>query len=226
MALAMYSNENKQRLLPEWTGTSVAPTWHFMIKPYLGYGLNSQTIGNEQMRDAIFSCPSAIGKDTPDADNSPAVSPVEQYFTNHSTLGKVQGSYGINRWSYDRSKKDNVAGGGTPDSRTKYWFYYYSLDRGVPMTFTSLANSQKYGDIPLFFDCRWRDSRPSSNTEKYYTDPTVTGDMSLVAINRHGKYVNVTFMDGSTRTIPLPELWAIKWHATWNKPATLPPVPW
>ena len=222
-ALQMYNNENKHRLLPEWTGSSIAPTWHYMIKPYLGYGLNSTTIGNEQMRNAIFSCPSASGKDTPDSDNSPAGSPFDQYFTNHSSLGRVQAAYGMNRWTYDRTKKDPP---GMPDSPTKYWYYYYTLNRGIPMNFISLANSQKYGDVPLFFDCRWRDARPSSNTEKYYTDPSVTGDMSLVATRRHGKLVNVTYMDGSTRAIPLPELWAAKWHATWSKPATLPPVPW
>jgi prepilin-type N-terminal cleavage/methylation domain-containing protein/prepilin-type processing-associated H-X9-DG protein len=225
MALYMYNTENKYKLLPEWTGTHIAPTWHYMIKPYLGQTLNSPTIGNEEMRNEIFSCPSASIKDTPTSDNSPAVSSVEQYFTNHSTLGRITASYGMNRWTYDRTKKD-LAAGVPPDSPTKYWYYYYTLNRGVPMNFISLANSQKWGDIPLFFDCRWRDSRPSSNSEKYYTDPSVTGDMSLVATNRHGKYVNVTWMDGSTRTIPLPELWAAKWHATWNKPAVLPPVPW
>ena len=50
--------------------------------------------------------------------------------------------------------------------------------------------------------------------------------MSNVAINRHGKYINVSFVDGSTRTIPIQELWTLKWHPTWTAPATLPKVPW
>jgi prepilin-type processing-associated H-X9-DG protein len=56
--------------------------------------------------------------------------------------------------------------------------------------------------------------------------------MSNVATNRHGKYVNVVYVDGSARTIPLPELWAAKWHANWvappkaTPPTPLPPVPW
>jgi len=50
--------------------------------------------------------------------------------------------------------------------------------------------------------------------------------MGLVATMRHGRTANVSFADGSTRTIPLPELWTLKWHPTWTPPADLPKVPW
>jgi prepilin-type processing-associated H-X9-DG protein len=56
--------------------------------------------------------------------------------------------------------------------------------------------------------------------------------MTNVATRRHGKLVNVAFVDGSVRSIQLPELWALKWHPTWvppqqlATPKDLPPVPW
>jgi prepilin-type N-terminal cleavage/methylation domain-containing protein/prepilin-type processing-associated H-X9-DG protein len=220
MAMAMYNMENKDKLIAEWT---VGPMWHYQIKQYLGLQrtqkLTDTNLNNEQTRDKIYQCPSTSDKVTPDADNSPTPTPFEQYFTNHSSFGKVQASYGMNRWTYDPRIKD-LAAGTSPNK--KYWIYYDNT-----VNFLKLTNPSKIGgDVPLFFDCRWREARPSSNTEKYYTDPTVTGDMSLAATNRHGKYTNVVYCDGSARTIPLPELWAAKWHPTWNAPKPLPPVPW
>jgi prepilin-type N-terminal cleavage/methylation domain-containing protein/prepilin-type processing-associated H-X9-DG protein len=232
-AMTMYNQENQYKLIAEWT---VGPMWPYLIKPYLGYRPNQPTsdprLNNEQTRDAIFQCPAAYEKATDDSFNSPAPNPFEQHFTNHSSFGKIQSAYGMNRWLYDRSKKDATDTPGSIDSGSRYFFYYYSYGGTFPprprmsVNFLTLTNSQKFGDIPLFFDCRWRDARPSSNSEKYFLNGEQSGDMDLVATKRHGKYVNISFVDGSARTIPLPELWAAKWHATWNRPATLPPVPW
>ena len=37
-------------------------------------------------------------------------------------------------------------------------------------------------------------------------------DMARFAINRHDKKMNLCFMDGSARAVPLVELWQLKWH--------------
>jgi prepilin-type N-terminal cleavage/methylation domain-containing protein/prepilin-type processing-associated H-X9-DG protein len=229
LAMTMYNNENKHKLIAEWT---VGPLWPYLIKPYLSYGLNAPTINKEQTREQIFICPSAPEKATDDSDKSPAVSPFEQHYTTHSSFGHVQSAYGMNRWLYDRSKKDANDTPGSIDSGSKYWFYYYNYGgvyppkTRMPVNFLTLTSTQKFGEIPLFFDCRWREARPSSNTEKYYWNGEQSGDMDNVATQRHGKFVNVSFVDGSARTMKLPELWGLKWHATWTAPATLPPVPW
>jgi prepilin-type processing-associated H-X9-DG protein len=37
-----------------------------------------------------------------------------------------------------------------------------------------------------------------------------------VCIARHGRAVNVAFLDGHARTVPLPELWKLKWNGVWH----------
>ena len=45
-----------------------------------------------------------------------------------------------------------------------------------------------------------------------------------VCIARHGRAVNVAFLDGHARTVRLEELWRLKWHNAWVDTAvTLPP---
>jgi prepilin-type processing-associated H-X9-DG protein len=36
-----------------------------------------------------------------------------------------------------------------------------------------------------------------------------------VCIARHGRAVNVAFLDGHARTVPLAELWKLKWNNDW-----------
>ncbi|HSV16015.1 MAG TPA: hypothetical protein VLI90_17265 [Tepidisphaeraceae bacterium] len=92
---------------------------------------------------------------------------------------------------------------------------YYSLQK------------PSHGQIPLFFDARWRDARPHKNTEGYWPiDKTTTDGMPEIAIKRHGRVANVSFLDGSTRTIPLPELWNLQWEPARTPPTMLPKVPW
>src|SRR5581483_3655858 len=158
-----------------WTN---GPLWPYLLKPYFDR-LPNASIANTQTRDAILQCPMAPAKFTPDTFNSPAPTAFEAYFTNHSSFGKVQASYGMNRWLYDATLKN----GGT-----KYW-----LGNDPTASYTSLQRP-KNGQIPLFFDCRWREARPSKNTEGYYPIDT-TSDMSNVATQRHGQVVNVSFLD-------------------------------
>jgi prepilin-type processing-associated H-X9-DG protein len=209
----MYNGDYKGKLMAEWTE---GPLWVYQIKPYLGK-LPDKAIKDTETRDRIFSCPSAPEKPTPDADNSPTPSPFAQYFTNHSSMGKIQGSYGMNRWLYDPTIKQQKAG------KTVSKNYWIGTD---PRTnFWKIQKQSNHQAIPLFFDCRWREASPSKNTEQYYpTDPD--DEMGLVANMRHGRTANVSFADGSTRTVPLPELWTLKWTPSWTPPTANPKVPW
>lgn len=36
--------------------------------------------------------------------------------------------------------------------------------------------------------------------------------MARFCMARHSKAINVSFLDGSTRTVKLSNLWALKWH--------------
>jgi prepilin-type N-terminal cleavage/methylation domain-containing protein/prepilin-type processing-associated H-X9-DG protein len=210
--MLMYETDYKGKLIVEWTN---GPLWPYLLKPYFGKIPGNTSTANTQTRDKILLCPMAVDKPTDDSDNAAAPSPFQPYFTNHSSFGKVQAAYGMNRWLYD-TVNPTPKGAGYSDN-TRYW---YVNDKSN--NFWKLQ-SPKRGQIPLFFDCRWREARPNTG-DGYY--PTGGGDMTNLATQRHGKVVNMVFTDGSQRTVNLPDLWSFKWHATWTAPNPLPKVPW
>ena len=46
--------------------------------------------------------------------------------------------------------------------------------------------------------------------------PNFGNDWRRVCVARHKFAVNVGFADGHAETVPLPELWTLKWHRNWN----------
>jgi prepilin-type N-terminal cleavage/methylation domain-containing protein/prepilin-type processing-associated H-X9-DG protein len=226
----MYCNEFKAKFWAKWT---TSPTFHYLLKPYLGYKLNNSSTTREFTYEQIFICPSTSNDARPEQVTTPgatvvnpAPSPFETFITHYGATGFVQSSYGMNRWLWVTNWRNGQ------DVDARYWEQWGAAN-GTSVNFHSLANTQKYGDIPLYFDSRWREANPGNSnwqpgtTNYYYESNSLEGGMTYVATRRHGKYVNVCFVDGSVRTIPLPELWAINWHPTWTYPTTgLPQVPW
>jgi len=215
-ALMMYMNDSKGQLIPEWTN---APVWGYLLRKYLAAGSSNQTVANTQSKEQVYLCPAAPFKEWPEVTtapwNSPAFSPYEPYFTNHSSFGRITGSIGFNRWLYNtvnpiKSRSEN-------NNR-----YFMVVDK--TMTWWKLQRASKGQPLPVFFDSRWRDARPSHTDVGYF--PQATNEMSMIATMRHGRVANLAFVDGSARTIPLPELWTLRWNAQWVTPATLPKVPW
>ena len=110
------------------------------------------------------------------------------------------GSYGLNRWVYNRT--DNQSNDG-------YW-------KG--------RNVKGPHRIPLFQDCSWYGAGPL-----HYDIPpefegqteSGTGDwrdnnMRRVCLNRHNGSTNVVFLDISTRKIGLKALWTLKWNTNFD----------
>jgi len=218
----MYMTDNKGQLIPEWTA---APTWPYLLKKYFGrLPDGSVAVSNTDTRDKILLCPRISEQSYPEVFAAPyngeAVSPFEAYLTNHSSMGRIIASYGYNRYLYNTW--DPPKAGRTQDG------YWYKHDR--KLTFWKLQAS-KYGSIPMFFDARWRDAAVDSTASNLGYYPTIGGtiQMSYVAIRRHHRVTNIAFVDGSARTIRLPELWIQQWSAVYQRrlpPQTLPPVPW
>ena len=46
--------------------------------------------------------------------------------------------------------------------------------------------------------------------------------MQRVCIARHGKRVNVAFLDGHVAAVDLRDLWTLRWHSQWKRPNVLP----
>ena len=84
--------------------------------------------------------------------------------------------------------------------------------------------------IPVFADATWGETFPQE------TDPVPadlnrgagnasTDHLGRVCIVRHGKSVNVSFLDGHAENLKLQQLWTLDWHADWRTPTPLPRIP-
>jgi prepilin-type N-terminal cleavage/methylation domain-containing protein len=228
MAMLMYEQDNKGRLLVAWTK---APIWHYQLKPYFGKLPRNTSAANTEVRDQILKCPAAWEKPTPDSDNKATPSPFQAFFTSYSGGSdpdsgfKVESAYGLNRYLTDASWK-----GIDPTWNAGFFAYSAANPNTANTNFWKLQKSTK-GQIPMFFDCRDRESFVDKNTEGYYYPPNPNSNnsnkgMSLIATKRHGRVVNVAFTDLSVKTAPMPELWSYRWRPDWTPPAKLPAVPW
>ena len=110
-------------------------------------------------------------------------------------------SYSINSWtnnvSHDRG------------ARPEFWFWKTPDGAGRPEI------------VPVFGDATWHDAWPR-HTDMPLPAPLdsapagATGEMNHFCIDRHGGAVDLLFMDWSARKVGLKELWALKWHRSFN----------
>ena len=110
------------------------------------------------------------------------------------------GSYGINRWVYNRKTDQSHDG--------------YFKTRNVAGT----------NQIPLFMDCSWYGAGPLDyDLPPEYEGHTESGtgdwrgdNMRRVCLNRHNAATNGAFLDFSVRRIGLKELWTLKWSTNYK----------
>ena len=225
--MLMYMQDHKGRLIVSWTKS---PVWHYQLKPYFSK-LPKLSPGSTETRDQILKCPAAWEKPTPDSDNAVTPSPFQAFYTSFSggSSGdsgfRVESAYGMNRYLYDGSWQHPA---GTWNSG---FFAYDAARPTAPKTNFWKLQKPSAGQIPMLFDCRWRETYVDSNAEGYYFPPNPKSNnsnkgMSLIATRRHGRVTNVAFTDLSVKTAPLPELWTYRWRPNWTAPQKLPPVPW
>lgn len=122
-------------------------------------------------------------------------------------------SYSINSWTnYMHQDRGD---------RWKEWFWkgVHNTTAVIPGTRTPAGKPVSTNNIPVFGDATWHDAWPR------HTDPPAeypdafgigdrgtTGEMNHFCINRHNGFVNLLFMDWSTRHVGLKENWTLKWH--------------
>ena len=111
------------------------------------------------------------------------------------------GGYGYNNWLEDPR---------VITARRADWF--------VAGTSTDLDTSM----VPIFGDGTWADNgwpeqgntMPIDVYEPHYA--SASGWMKRYCLDRHFLKINVTFLDGSVRAVPLPQLWDLHWSRQWN----------
>ncbi len=111
---------------------------------------------------------------------------------------KFLGSYGTNGWVHK--------------GEGQTWGYNYQ-DHWEQMSVKGA------GDIPLMLDCTWVAGYPLDTDEPTPADQyySWTRQMSRYCFERHKGVINASFMDGSTRAVPLAGLWTLKWHRSFKR---------
>jgi prepilin-type N-terminal cleavage/methylation domain-containing protein/prepilin-type processing-associated H-X9-DG protein len=111
-------------------------------------------------------------------------------------------SYGANCWIYDPNT-NNIQG----RSEALHWRRYSDV------TQPSLT--------PLFLDSIWRgggpyEDNPPPDYNGQWEGTKVNTEMTLFAVERHAKGVNILFFDGSVRYSRARDLWQLPWHQNWD----------
>jgi len=138
---------------------------------------------------------------------------------NYSSFSPEQrqnyGSYGTNLWLSPAISTSKPGWGfGYSDNVKAHW---------------GKADASNSSNIPVIGDCAWFGVEPqdlSTGGVKGQVPPTDdffkeakrtynsvwTEYMSRVCMNRHSRYVNWGFLDGSAKKVKLNDLWSLKWH--------------
>jgi len=112
-------------------------------------------------------------------------------------------SYSINSWTNSMTKDRG--------DRKMEWFW------------KNTQNVKGANQIPVFGDATWHDAWPLHTDQPVdYPDAFgignkgTTGEMNHFCIDRHDGFINLLFIDWSTRKIGLKELWTLRWHRAFD----------
>ena len=113
------------------------------------------------------------------------------------------GSYSLNEWIYD---SDDTGSGRRLE---EYW---------------RSTNHKGLNNVPVMADGAWRadgqpyetDAPPQYDGEPRSGVGTSGDEIRIFSINRHDGFVNVLFMDWTTRKVGIKELWTLKWNTDYN----------
>jgi len=215
MGMRLYSENNKGRA-PAF-GMAAGDYWQYKIAPYL----NSKEYAKDPVKAlksgmATMLCPST--KRQP-----PGITSMGIYY-NYGTAklawrnlegtgtgsGYSDGSYGLNLWL----APEFTAFSGAFPTR-KCWPMYSVVPRAA--------------SVPVFGDCNWVGGWPDG--DNFATRNTDTGiqwgasnqeNLGRYLLSRHGRAINVAFVDGHGEKVPLYKLWDLKWCVGYKKTYTIP----
>jgi prepilin-type N-terminal cleavage/methylation domain-containing protein/prepilin-type processing-associated H-X9-DG protein len=142
-------------------------------------------------------------------------------------------SYCMNGWLY-RTLKVNSSGS---EQDAKPYVVGAWSDPNALQYFITNPNGAKGAEfIPIFGDGTWADSWPQANnkpprnlydggaeSQNQFTQANKSF-MARYVIARHGKKVNMVFLDGHVDQMQLSKLWQLKWHEGYNT-GTVTPAP-
>jgi prepilin-type N-terminal cleavage/methylation domain-containing protein/prepilin-type processing-associated H-X9-DG protein len=214
-SFVMYTLDHKGKYSPYFSGgggTSFAWQWMWQMKRY---GSN----------DSCRLCPEA-------STSNPNITSGDQWGgafmcwgpsggqIKEPVTGKGStGSYGINGYIYRLGSTHGDDAGlrsHIPSGLTDAVFWDLPIKRSA--------------EVPFAGDCIWENCWPNPNDTPeqnlfYHPYNPPGGMMNRFCIARHGKAVNIAFVDGHVATVPLKDLWTLQWYYGWKRPVTLPTIP-
>ena len=177
--------------------------------------------------DEFRLCPSAKKPKEPAGMGSASSAWGGVIFQGHGFTGDVSrnfGSYGTNLWINSVEE-------------TTGWM-------GMPQRQWQTTTQKQMSQIPMILDCVWFGTNfvtiddPAFSSQAGSVPPSrdfyeqmspLTPEWGWlsgrVCIDRHSKKVNVSYMDGSTDSVMLSELWSLNWHPGYKK-VTEVEIPW
>lgn len=204
LATQLYSMDHDEKFLPfiENISDPEGKYWFHLVAPYIGdrnYA-KDPIVGNRGVMQVAY-CPTA-----PKVDDSLMVKYASTKVACGPGTAKAawrfwwggDGSYGINCWLQEGGQ-----------------WYISSADHG---NFFEPRFDKFPQDVPMFADSIWVGSWPYSegivppdlHTGLFNDGPKLF--MGRFCIDRHSKTINVGFVDGGVRKVPLVELWQLRWH--------------
>lgn len=169
--------------------------------------------------DAVHFCPEAKDDVSPDFGGAGRAWTLAVQLPTGKT--SFSGSYGFNGWLMrweSVGKGGDQFSGGTEGKHVAPW-------------------SGGGESVPVFADCTWTDGWPRA--EDVTPPDLIDGDraeqgpgkapqenmMARFTVARHGHNINVGFLDGHGRTVPLDELKRLRWHNGFVYQDWSPPLP-
>ena len=176
------------------------------------------------MRDRDEKAEEGSGKQKGGLCSMPAIHrKVTAYIVEYES--SAMSSYMMNSWvlsGHDNKKNRNCRpkSGQCPDNhpraeeeKHKFW----------------ISSEMGSSNAPIFTEGLWADITPRETDAAPINlggDDPMSRGIARACLNRYQDFANnVSFMDGHVESVPLRDLWTLKWHRQWKTPANQPELP-
>jgi prepilin-type N-terminal cleavage/methylation domain-containing protein/prepilin-type processing-associated H-X9-DG protein len=196
LALIYYTEDHDGKVMG--VGGPGMPYWFHLIAPFLGdkqYKNDPQAAFEGVMQ--VIICPSV--RERADGQTLQRGTAIRSWAFWWGGVGEsyAEGSYTINSWLQPTG--------------------YYQLELNDPARrnyYQSLSEARP--DVPLFGDGMWVDAWPRSTdpppSNSFDGDNGSVASMHRFCIARHGKAINLSYVDGHVAVVDLEDLWQQYWH--------------
>jgi len=192
---SMYTTDNNERFMVDY-GPAKEGTWMLQLKDL--YSDIAQ----------FRLCPSATKPAKGDYGST------FENWTGHYYFRKGDfGSYGINHWI--NSLPSSFANGWRERPR---WHWSAVAAVVEPSITPVFADCAWYGGNPFDLPSAGNGGKPPPRADwNKQANPPWDWDMGRFVMPRHGRTINATFVDGSTRATKLETMWDLAWHREFRR---------